>query len=51
MGAISDDDLLLTMRSLAQAIEAQKPGFISDAALTKALDEARAILKSTPAVL
>jgi aspartate aminotransferase-like enzyme len=50
MGAIGDDDMLVTLRALAQAIEAQKPGAIGEAALAKALEEARAILTATPAV-
>lgn len=51
MGAISDEDMVVTLRSLVQAIAAQKPDAISDAALSRALDEARKILEATPAVL
>lgn len=51
MGAISDDDLIVTLRALVQAIHAQKPGFVSDEALAKALDGALEILREMPAVL
>jgi aspartate aminotransferase-like enzyme len=51
MGAISDTDLLSTLRALVQGIEAQKPGTIATGALDKALEEARKILEATPAVL
>jgi aspartate aminotransferase-like enzyme len=51
MGAIGDDDQILTLRALARAIETVRPGTISDERLAKALEDARAILLGTPAVL
>ncbi len=51
MGAISDDDMLVTFRALAQAIQSVNPNLFSDEKLALALDEMRKILKETPAVL
>ncbi len=51
MGAITDNDLSVTLRALVQAIHAEKPGLISDESLAKALAAAQGILQETPAVL
>jgi aspartate aminotransferase-like enzyme len=51
MGAISDDDLLLTLTALVQAIQSLKTDVISDEAFERALSEMRKILDETPAVL
>jgi aspartate aminotransferase-like enzyme len=51
MGAISDEDMIVTFRALVQGIEVQKPRFISDQALSKALDIIQKTLSETPAVL
>lgn len=51
MGAISDEDVYVTLRALSEAISAQKPGAISEQDLSHALENARRILEATPAVL
>ncbi len=51
MGAISDENLLTTMKALVAAINEQKPGFASDETLKSVLDSMSVILRETPAVL
>jgi aspartate aminotransferase-like enzyme len=51
MGAISDDDLLKTMRSLANTINQHKPGTISEEKIQSAIDLAAQTLREAPAVV
>lgn len=51
MGAISDNDLLQTLRALADGINSLKPETITSQQLEKALETARMTLKETAPVL
>lgn len=51
MGAIRDEDLLQTLKSLAQTLNRLKPGTIDEGRLTSALKTAAGILQEAPAVV
>jgi len=51
MGAIRDEDLLRTLKSLAQTLNRLKPGTIGEDRLTTALKTAAEILQEAPAVV
>lgn len=51
MGAIRDEDLILTMKALAQSINRAKPGTISDAQIVAAESKIKTVLKAAPAVV
>lgn len=51
MGAISDEDMAVTFKAFAKALNSLKPETVSDAQLQKALSVIESTLKSTPAVL
>lgn len=51
MGAISDENLLQTLRALAQSINRLKPETISELQISRAVEFARAELTKAPAVL
>lgn len=51
MGAIRDEDLLDTLRALANSLNQIKPGFLSPAQLDRALEKANTILQMHPAVV
>ena len=50
MGAISDEDLLVTLSALATSIEKFKPGAIPQTKLHAGLTRAKEILKTSPAI-
>ena len=50
MGAISDQDLLNTLKALAVSINAMKPGAIAEEKIAKALETAAQVMKEAPAV-
>jgi aspartate aminotransferase-like enzyme len=51
MGAISDDDLLKTLKALALGLNTLKPGLITEAQEKTAIDRATVLLKECPAIL